>query len=147
MYSCNLPGCILRSTQAARCFLRSVRILMLLFQAMISTRTNTYVIFYHPLVYKIIHFISYRCQDILDIDTDISRKYRIIHRQFEVRYRTLLAKKSVPTYGGTQVFPQFFFYNLYILSYVHKISNPQHRADRIDLRVFPRRATIWTEST
>ena len=37
------PTSIIRSTQAARCFLRSVRILMLLFQALISTRTNTYV--------------------------------------------------------------------------------------------------------
>ena len=38
------PTSIIRSTQAARRFLRSVRILMLLFQALISTRTNTYVI-------------------------------------------------------------------------------------------------------
>ena len=36
------PTSIIRSTQAARRFLRSVRILMLLFQVLISTRTNTY---------------------------------------------------------------------------------------------------------
>ena len=39
------PTSMIGSTQAARRFQRSVRTLMLLFQALISTRTNTYVIF------------------------------------------------------------------------------------------------------
>ena len=55
------PTSITRSTQAARRFLRSVRILMHSFQALMSTRTNTYVIFSYiifVLVY-IIHVMSY----------------------------------------------------------------------------------------
>ena len=88
------PTSIIRSTQAARRFLRSVRILMVLFQALISTRTNTYVISPYNLLVVYIHVISYRYhaihrmisvsrypEHILDIDIDISRKYRMIYRE------------------------------------------------------------------
>ena len=49
------PTSIIRITQAARRFLWSVCILMLLFQAWISTRTNTHVIPYDNLVVVYIH--------------------------------------------------------------------------------------------
>ena len=63
------PTSIIRSTQDARRFLRSVRILMLLFQALILTRTNTYIS-YNVLVVVFFcntcHIVSTSC-DILRI--------------------------------------------------------------------------------
>ena len=85
------PTSTIRTTQAVRRFLRSVRMLMFLFQALISTRTNTHVISsYNLLVVYIIRVISYYRmisvsrypEHILDIDIDISRKYRMIYREF-----------------------------------------------------------------
>ena len=148
------PTSILRSTLAARRFLRLVRILVPLFQALISTRTNTYIISSYSLlvvvnvqymscridimryIYRMISVSRYP-EHILEVDIDKSRQYRMIYREFQVRYRTPLEKNSVPTYvvyGGTQVFPPVCYLQL-----IHTVVRTQDfqptasRADRINL--------------
>ena len=67
VHSCNLPVSITRSTQAARCFLWSVRMLMLLFQAFISTLTNTYIISSYNLL-VVVYVLQYNtCHNSIDI--------------------------------------------------------------------------------
>ena len=82
------PTSITRSTQAARRFLRSVRILMMLFQAytLVIRFDNLLVVYvymsevalyrYH-LIYHMI-LVSRYPENIIDVD--ISRKYRMIYR-------------------------------------------------------------------
>ena len=74
------PTSILRSTLAARRFLRLVRILVPLFQALISTRTNTHVISSYNLlvvvyIYNTCHIVSVSCDILHDIGIEISRTY------------------------------------------------------------------------
>ena len=126
---------------------------MLLFRALISTRTNTYVISYNLviIVVYIVHVVSYRYhpiyrmisvsrypEHILDIDIDISRKYRMIYIEnsrcdAEHYYQQ---KTPYPHIRVRKSSPQLIIYSLYILLYIPRISQPTaSRADRINLRV------------
>ena len=123
------PTSILRSTQAARRFLRSVCMLTLLLQALILTGTNTRHFFRKSTCYGLyLQMISYRYhamyrmvsvsrypEYILDIDIDVCRKYRMIYREFFRRYRTPLPESYVPIYGGTQVLPAIYYIQLMLL--------------------------------
>ena len=54
------PNSTICSTQAAKRFLRSVRVLTILFQPLISTRTNTYVIYSYNLLVVVSIYVGYR---------------------------------------------------------------------------------------
>ena len=57
----------------------------------------------------------------------------MIHRELYVRYRTLLAKKSAPTYGGTHVFPPVGFLQLiHTVVHTQDFESTACRADRIN---------------
>ena len=68
---------------------------------------------YHA-IYRMVSVSRYP-EYILDIDIDVSRKYRMIYREFFTRYRTLLPKSYVPIYGGTQVLPPVRYIQLMLL--------------------------------
>ena len=77
-------------------------------------------------------------EHILDIDIDISRKYRMIYIEnsrcdAEHYYQQ---KTPYPHIRVRKSSPQLIIYSLYILLYIPRISQPTaSRADRINLRV------------
>ena len=132
---------IIRSTQAARRFLRSVCMLMFFFQTWISTRTNTHVIPTDNLlvVYIYSSIISISFDTSHDIGIEISRKcsrcsYRYIpkishdiSRILDTIPNTTSKQFRAHTWGYASL-PRSWLYTAYatVVSIVLGFLNPQH---------------------
>ena len=131
------------SAQAARRFLRSVQMLMLLFQALISTRTNTYVIPPYDLliVVYIVHVISFRYHAIYRM-ISVSRHPEHIPKISHDISRILgtipntTSRNSVSTYGGTQVYLPVGYLQLIHVVRTQDFHPTSSRADWINLDSF-----------